>query len=383
MARAHARKWRHATQLLAALLLLGRARRRRRARRGLGRRRAGVLLRLVVQQVLGLLRAASEGARVDEGEAPPHVAPPAAARTRKRCAAAPRRFRAAHAHGVADEQRTLDAIFVEKPVGLRIDLLLRACCKARRRVAAPTQLVRLASRVSERALGHTHTRSQQALAAARMSPRACIAVALLATASSSSSSSSFPRAPLFSLSSVPVYQHLAAVNTSGFPAARAAWLARRYPLVVIEHVQDQGYLFDAPPSGAKCWGPEPFAPPTAFFEDAAAAAAAQIKALNETAIVLYYANANSGLPWYHLASALGASAHGSLSSLLSPRTAASSLQSRRKAEAAARAARAAAAAAAAEEEEEEARSAPFSEEARHSTSAGREEAEAEEEEAAE
>ena len=108
---------------------------------------------------------------------------------------------------------------------------------------------------------------------------------------------------------MPVYQHLAAVNTSGFPAARAAWLARRYPLVVIEHVQDQGYLYDAPPAGAKCWGPEPFAPPTAFFEDAAAAAAAQIKALNETVIVLYYANANSGLPWYHLASALGASAH--------------------------------------------------------------------------
>jgi hypothetical protein len=117
-----------------------------------------------------------------------------------------------------------------------------------------------------------------------------------------------PRAPLFNFDTVPVYQHLAAVNTSLFPTARAAWLARHYPLIIIEHVQDQGYLYK-PPSGAKAWGPEPFTPPTAFFEDAAARVATQLKDLNTSTIVLYYQNANSGLPWYRLSAPLASNAH--------------------------------------------------------------------------
>ena len=115
-------------------------------------------------------------------------------------------------------------------------------------------------------------------------------------------------APLFNFDTVPVYQHLAAVNTSLFPNARAVWLARNYPLVVIEHVQDQGYLY-TPPPGAKAWGPEPFAPPTAFFEDAAARAASQLKQLNASTVVLYYENANAGLPWYRLSAPLASGAH--------------------------------------------------------------------------
>lgn len=119
-----------------------------------------------------------------------------------------------------------------------------------------------------------------------------------------------PRAPRFNFDTVPVYQHLAAVNSSdgSFPPARAAWLARTYPIVVIEHVQAQGYLY-SPPPGARQWGPEPFSPPSLPFEDAAAAAAAQLKSLNSSVVVLYYINANTALPWYRLAAPLAADAH--------------------------------------------------------------------------
>jgi len=102
------------------------------------------------------------------------------------------------------------------------------------------------------------------------------------------------------------------VNLTLFPPARASWLARNYPFIVIEHVQHQGYLYE-PPAGAKTWGPEPFVPPApyAYFEEAAAVVAAQIKALNASAppVVLYYINANSGLPWYRLSAPLAAAAH--------------------------------------------------------------------------
>jgi hypothetical protein len=118
------------------------------------------------------------------------------------------------------------------------------------------------------------------------------------------------RAPLFNFDTVPVYQHLASVNSTLFPPARAAWLALYHPLIVIEHVQNAGFLY-TPPAGAKKWGPEPFTPPLTanYFEDNAASAAAQIHALNESVIVLYYENVNAALPWYRLTAPLATGLH--------------------------------------------------------------------------
>ena len=120
----------------------------------------------------------------------------------------------------------------------------------------------------------------------------------------------------FSWDTVPVFQHLAFPNATdavAFPPARLAWLAK-FPLVIIEHAQGQGYAYTARPNGTYGeYGPEPYDParydPTAaYLEQRAAEAAVAIKAHTPQgslpAKVLYYQNTNSGLPYYAMAASI-------------------------------------------------------------------------------
>jgi hypothetical protein len=106
----------------------------------------------------------------------------------------------------------------------------------------------------------------------------------------------------FSWDHVPVFQHLASVNATfqqPFPAQRLAWLASSYPLVVLEHAQGQGHWAYNPPNGiGSTWGPAPFSPPSGLIEDHFVSAAAAIKALNRSVVVLYYQQITGSLPYY-------------------------------------------------------------------------------------
>jgi hypothetical protein len=119
-----------------------------------------------------------------------------------------------------------------------------------------------------------------------------------------------PAKPNFSWATVPLYQHLATVNStlsSEYPAARAAWLAARFPIVVIEHAQGQGPYIYTPPNGPNStWGPDPYIPPTGYFEEHAMAAARALKALNSSTVVLYYQQITGALPFYRASGAIAA-----------------------------------------------------------------------------
>ena len=108
--------------------------------------------------------------------------------------------------------------------------------------------------------------------------------------------------PLFSWATVPLFQHLASVNATfsqAFPPARLQWLAKSYPLVVLEHAQGQGHWAYTTPSGpGSVWGPAPFAPPSGYIEDHFAHAAEQLKELNSSVVVLYYQQITGALPYY-------------------------------------------------------------------------------------
>lgn len=125
---------------------------------------------------------------------------------------------------------------------------------------------------------------------------------------SSFATSTSPAAPLFSWATVPVFQHLASVNASAsapFPAARLAWLAATFPVVVLEHAHAMGAWAYEPPNGTgSSWGPEPFLPPGGYIEDAFAYTAAALKALNRSTTVLYYQQITGALPYYRASKSL-------------------------------------------------------------------------------
>eukprot|EP01063_Lacrimia_lanifica_P039904 TRINITY_DN88_c0_g1_i1.p1 TRINITY_DN88_c0_g1~~TRINITY_DN88_c0_g1_i1.p1 ORF type:complete len:426 (+),score=100.19 TRINITY_DN88_c0_g1_i1:91-1368(+) len=107
--------------------------------------------------------------------------------------------------------------------------------------------------------------------------------------------------PAFSWDTVPVYQHLADVNTTTgeWGAGRASWLAG-FPIVVVEHAHAQGYLYEEVRPG-ELYGPRAYDPAvygSGYFEDMASAAAADIKKHNTSTLVLYYQNGNGALPWF-------------------------------------------------------------------------------------
>lgn len=110
-----------------------------------------------------------------------------------------------------------------------------------------------------------------------------------------------PPRPLFSWSNVPTFQHLASVNatpTAPFPPARLAWLAATFPVVVLEHAHAMGaWAYTDSPSGG-AWGPEPFAPPGGYIEDAFQYTAAALKARNASTTVIYYQQITGALPYY-------------------------------------------------------------------------------------
>ena len=126
-----------------------------------------------------------------------------------------------------------------------------------------------------------------------------------------------PPSPAFSWDRVATFQHLAFVNATlatefaGW-GDRLPWLAK-FPVVFIEHAHGQPYCY-APPGGVpgKTYGPDAYdpstlSPPGAFFEEHSRAAAAQIKALNPSAVVIYYQQASAAIPFYRAAA--GFTAH--------------------------------------------------------------------------
>jgi hypothetical protein len=129
--------------------------------------------------------------------------------------------------------------------------------------------------------------------------------------------------PAFSWASVPVFQHLASVNATlatPFPAARLRWLATTYPLVVLEHAQGQGWWAYTPPNGTgSTWGPAPFIPASGAIEDHFVAAAAALKALNSSVVVLYYQQITGALPYYRASQIVNARPELTLDGSCSPR----------------------------------------------------------------
>ena len=129
--------------------------------------------------------------------------------------------------------------------------------------------------------------------------------------------------PEFSWASVPIFQHLASVNatlTTPFPAARLRWLAATYPLVVLEHAQGQGHWAYNPPNGTgSTWGPAPFIPASGAIEDHFVAAAAALKALNSSVVVLYYQQITGALPYYRASQIVNARPELTLDGSCSPR----------------------------------------------------------------
>ena len=116
-----------------------------------------------------------------------------------------------------------------------------------------------------------------------------------------------PRRIAFSWDKVPVFQHLASVNASlstPFPPARLAWLASRFPVIVLEHAHAMGaWAYNGPSGPDSTWGPKPFLPPgSGYIEDQFAAAAKAIKALNSSVTVLYYQQITGALPYYRASS---------------------------------------------------------------------------------
>lgn len=132
--------------------------------------------------------------------------------------------------------------------------------------------------------------------------------------------------PQFSWATVPVFQHLASVNATfaqPFPAARLAWLASSYPLVVLEHAQGQGAWAYTPPNGTgSTWGPAPFIPPSGAIEDHFVYAAAALKARNGSVVVLYYQQVTGALPYYRASQVANAHPELTLDGNCNPRTAA-------------------------------------------------------------
>ena len=132
--------------------------------------------------------------------------------------------------------------------------------------------------------------------------------------------------PQFSWATVPVFQHLASVNatfSAPFPAARLAWLASSYPLVVLEHAQGQGAWAYTPPNGTgSTWGPAPFIPPSGAIEDHFVAAAAALKARTSSVVVLYYQQITGALPYYRASQVANAHPEMTLDGNCSPRGAA-------------------------------------------------------------
>lgn len=130
--------------------------------------------------------------------------------------------------------------------------------------------------------------------------------------------------PLFSWSTVPIFQHLASVNATfsqPFPAPRLQWLASSYPLVVLEHAQGQGHWAYTLPNGTGSqWGPAPFSPPSGLIEDHFIAAADALKAMNSSLIVLYYQQITGALPYYRASQAANAHPEWTLDANCAPRT---------------------------------------------------------------
>jgi len=118
-----------------------------------------------------------------------------------------------------------------------------------------------------------------------------------------------PRRPTFSWDTLPLYQHLANPNATAanpFSTTQLHWLAK-FPLVIIEHAQGQGYMY-APndsPNASKpgIYGPEPYNPVQhggcyKYLEAAAEDAAKAIRDVNDATIVLFYQNGDAALPFY-------------------------------------------------------------------------------------
>jgi hypothetical protein len=128
--------------------------------------------------------------------------------------------------------------------------------------------------------------------------------------------------PAFSWATVPLYQHLASVNATPsvpFPPARLAWLAKTFPVVVLEHAHGMGAWAYTPPSGAgSTWGPAPFLPPGGYIEDAFSAAAAALKALNSSITILYYQQITGALPYYRASQPLNSNMHWALDANCNP-----------------------------------------------------------------
>ena len=109
--------------------------------------------------------------------------------------------------------------------------------------------------------------------------------------------------PPFSWSRVALYNEICSVNGTAAaelsPALLAYLASGAFSLVVFEHAQGQGaYIYN----GSGPFGPAPYAPPAGlFFEDHAALAASQLKAVNPAVAVLYYQNSDQTLPYYRAA----------------------------------------------------------------------------------
>jgi hypothetical protein len=139
--------------------------------------------------------------------------------------------------------------------------------------------------------------------------RLCVAAAALLAAAAAPAAAARP-SPAVSWDRVATFQHLAFVNATlatEFAACgqRLAWLAK-FPIVFLEHAHGQPYCY-APPSGpGSTYGPDAYdpstlSPPGAFFEEHSRAVAAQIKAVNSDAVVIYYQQASAAIPFYRAA----------------------------------------------------------------------------------
>jgi len=152
----------------------------------------------------------------------------------------------------------------------------------------------------------------------RAPPLPSLLALLLAAAALPRAVLSAPPSPAFSWDRVATFQHLAFVNATlatefaGW-GNRLPWLAR-FPIVFIEHAHGQPYCYLTPPGGGPgaTYGPDAYdpaalSPPGAYFEEHSRAVAAQIKALNSDAVVIYYQQASAAIPFYRAAA--GFTAH--------------------------------------------------------------------------
>ena len=98
---------------------------------------------------------------------------------------------------------------------------------------------------------------------------------------------------------MPLFQQLCEVNASftrEFSPARAKWLTRHFPLIVLEHCQGQG------PEAYEPRGPAGYRPRKGYIDGHYIAAAAELKRLNRSTTILYYQNMDAALPFFRYSS---------------------------------------------------------------------------------